>query len=101
MRVISIKRLRDFWQAGHADAERPLRDWYGQALAAQWTGLADVRGTYPHADAVRTRRGETLTVFNIGGNKYRLIVRLHYGWQLIDIRAILTHAEYDQGKWKE
>lgn len=57
--------------------------------------------TYPHADAVKTNRGETLTVFNIGGNKYRLIVRIRYDFQLVNVRAVLTHAEYDQGGWKE
>jgi mRNA interferase HigB len=59
------------------------------------------RATYPHADGVRTTHGDTLTVFNIGGNKYRLIARIRYDYQLVNVRHVLTHAEYDAGKWKE
>jgi mRNA interferase HigB len=50
---------------------------------------------------VRTARGETLTVFNIGGNEYRLVARVRYDYQLVNIRAVLTHAEYNRGAWKE
>ena len=55
---------------------------------------------YSHADAV-SGPGETLTVFNIGGNKYRLVARIRYDYQLINIRAVLTHQEYAAGKWKD
>ena len=98
MRVISLKPLREFWQR-HPDAQEPLRLWYKTASAASWASLADVRCTYPHADGVKTPRG-TLTVFNIGGHKYRLIARIRYDYQLINVRAVLTHLEYNQGKWK-
>jgi mRNA interferase HigB len=57
--------------------------------------------TYVTADGVLNRLGETLTIFNIGGNKYRLVTRMRYDWKLINIRFVLTHREYDQGKWKE
>ena len=100
MRVISLKHLRDFWEV-HPDAERPLRAWYKAALRAQWTSLRDARATFPHADGVQTSRGETLTVFNIAGNKYRLIARIRYDYQLVNVRAVLGHAEYDRGAWKE
>ncbi|MGE0366891.1 MAG: type II toxin-antitoxin system HigB family toxin [Phycisphaerales bacterium] len=100
MRVISLKRLREFWEQ-HADAEEPLRAWYKAVLGAEWKNLQDARATYPHADGVETDSGETLTVFNIGGNKYRLIARIRYDYQLVNIRIVLTHAEYDKGKWKE
>jgi mRNA interferase HigB len=56
---------------------------------------------YPHADGVRTRTSGTLTVFNIGGNKYRLIARIRYDYQLVNVRRVLTHADYDSGVWKE
>ena len=88
-----------FW-AQHPDAEQALRNWYATALAAQWHGLVDVRRIYPHADAVDTRRSGILTVFNVCGNKYRLIARIRYDWALINVRCVLTHAEYDRGKWK-
>ena len=100
VRVISLKRLREFWER-HADAEETLRAWYRVVLGAEWTHLQNVRATYPHADGLETDNGETLTVFNIGGNKYRLVARIRYDYQLVNIRIVLTHAEYNKGKWKE
>lgn len=100
MRVISLKRLREFWLL-HPDAEEPLRAWYRIVVGAQWRSLRDARSTFPHADGVSTRAGETLTVFNIGGNKYRLIARIRFDYQLVNVRAVLTHAAYDKGKWKD
>lgn len=100
MREISLKPLRAFWER-HPDAELPLRQWYKLATHARWRNLRELRDDLPHADGVRNRRGETLTVFNIGGNKYRLIARIRYDHQLINVRAVLTHQEYNAGKWKE
>jgi mRNA interferase HigB len=98
--VVSLKPLREFWER-HPEAERPLRLWYKTALNAHWTCLQDIRRSYPHADGVRTEGGQTLTAFNIGGNKYRLIARIRYDYQLVNVRAVLTHAEYDEDDWKE
>jgi mRNA interferase HigB len=100
VRVISLKPLREFWEQ-HRDAERPLRSWYGIALGAEWKSIRDVRTTFPHADAVESGGGGTLTVFNIGGNKYRLVARIRYDYRLVNVRFVLTHAEYDEGRWKE
>ena len=100
MRVISIKLLREFWEH-HPNAERPLRQWYKTAIQADWNSLAEARRHYPHADGVRTENGDVLTVFNIGGNKYRLIARIRYDYQLINVRAVLTHREYEEGQWRE
>lgn len=99
VRVISLKALRKFWDR-HPDAEEPLRLWYRMAAKAEWGNLADVRQTYPHADGVRLADGSVLTVFNIGGNKYRLVARIRYDYQLVNVRHVLTHAEYDEGGWK-
>jgi len=93
-------RLREFW-VQHPDAEEPLRRWYKTAIHAEWGSLQDTRLDYPHADSVQTKTSGPLTVFNIGGNKYRLIVRIRYDHQLINVRQVLTHAKYDQGRWKE
>ena len=98
MRVISLKILRSFWLR-RPDAQAALRDWYKTATAAEWRSLQEVRRVYPTADGVETSQG-LLTVFNIRGNTYRLIVRIRYDWQLINIRYVLTHAEYDRGQWK-
>lgn len=98
--MISLGPLRAFWEE-HPDAERPLRHWYRTARHARWRSLQDVRRTYPHADAVKTRRGDTLTVFNVCGNKYRLIVRVRYDYELANVRDVLTHAAYDRSDWRE
>ncbi len=90
--MISLKILRDFWLR-HPDAEGPLRHWYRTARYATWSSLQHIRRSYPHADGVRTTRGETLTVFNICGNKYRLIVRIRYDFRLVNVRDVLTHAD--------
>jgi len=100
VRVIRLKPLREFWDR-HPDAERPLRQWYRTATHAEWGGLRDVRQAYPHADGVGTDGGDTLTVFNIGGNKYRLIARIRYDFRLVNVRAVLTHDEYDKGGWRQ
>jgi mRNA interferase HigB len=89
-----MKPLRDFC-ALHPDAETPLRAWYREVEHTQWENFADVRASYPSADRVGK-----YTVFNIGGNKYRLIVVIHYNRDRVYVRHVLTHKEYDLGKWK-
>jgi mRNA interferase HigB len=79
----------------HPAALEPLMYWYRIAKRARWQSLAAVREDFRHADAVGP-----LTVFNIGGNKYRLVAAIKYRWQVIYIRHVLTHAEYNQEKWK-
>lgn len=98
--MISLKPLREFWER-HPEAEAPLRLWYQVAVNADWHCLQDARRDYPHADGVRNRAGETRTVFNIGGNKYRLIARVRFDYRLVNVRAVLTHAKYNAGRWKE
>ncbi len=98
--MISLKPLREFWQS-HPYAEKPLRLWYKTAMNATWRTIHDVRRTCPHADGVRTPRGDVLTVFNIGGNTYRLVARIRYDYRLINVRAVLTYAEYDKDTWKD
>jgi mRNA interferase HigB len=92
--VISRKKLQDFWES-HADAREALMAWHAEAEEATWRHLEDVRQTYSAADGVGR-----WTVFNIRGNRYRLIVSIHYNRQKIYIRHVLTHAEYDRGDWK-
>ena len=99
MRVISRGPLRDF-AAKHPDAEAPLTAWWKVAQRVTWTTIQDVRTTYPQADAVTLRSGTVLTVFNVGGNKYRLIVRIVYKYRLVYVKAVLTHKDYDRGNWR-
>ena len=100
MRVITLTRLREFWQL-HSDAEGWLTAWYAIARAAQWQSLIDVRQIYGHADPVKVRSGRIVTVFNVCGNKYRMVVAIHYNTGLIYVLMLLTHDEYSKGAWKE
>jgi mRNA interferase HigB len=92
--VISRKTLREF-ALRHNDAEAALDTWFRCAKRANWKNLAEVRLVYPHADNV----GEC-TVFNIRGNRFRLICGVDYEAQVVYIRRILTHQQYDRGEWK-
>lgn len=95
MKVLTRKRLVQFWTA-HRDAETSLRSWFSNVKQANWKNLAEVQTDYPHADLV----GDCI-VFNIGGNKYRLIAKINYRTHRLYIRAVLTHKDYDRGKWKD
>jgi mRNA interferase HigB len=92
--VITRRALKEF-AVIHKTAQKPLDSWYRVAKKANWQSLADVRVNYPHADAVGR-----CTVFNIGGNKYRLIVKIEYKLQPIYIKYVQTHAEYDKEESK-
>jgi mRNA interferase HigB len=99
-RVISREKIREFVAAhpGHAAALPILMSWYRIESWAQWANFADVRERYPSADQVGS-----LIVFNIGGNKIRLIARVFYNTKprRIFIKHVLTHRECDKGDWKE
>jgi mRNA interferase HigB len=94
MHIISMRRLREFWQQ-HSDAESSLRAWYMRVSRARWRNFPELRDDFPTADLV-----ERSTVFNIGGNKYRLIARIEYERQRLYIRSVMTHAEYSRDRWK-
>jgi mRNA interferase HigB len=94
MHVISRKRLREFWEL-HADAQEPLTRWYKLADNAEWTNFAEMKADCPSADQVGH-----LCVINVGGNKYRLIIEVFFQDQVVLARHVLTHKEYDKGKWK-
>jgi mRNA interferase HigB len=94
MHVISRKKLGEA-AAKYSDLDGPLDAWFHIAKAASWRSMADVRRTFSSADAVGK-----WTVFNIKGNKYRLIAEINYTFGRIYIRHVLTHAEYDRGDWK-
>ncbi len=91
MNVVTHRKLRAFW-ADHADAEGPLTAWFEIARRAQWTDGHAVRADFRSADFV----GDDRVVFNIGGNKYRLIVRVSYVYKQVLVKFVGTHAEYDK-----
>jgi mRNA interferase HigB len=91
MRIISRKRLVEFWQI-YPDAEQPLRAWFAEAKKANWTTPADVKALYRNASIIPGNR----VVFNIKGNDYRLVVLVDYKYEKLFIRFVGTHAEYDR-----
>jgi mRNA interferase HigB len=93
MWVVSLKRLREFWQR-HPAAHVPLRAWYDQTAAARWRNFGQLRTTFTTADLV----GDC-TVFNIGGNKFRLVTRVFYSSHKVYVLRVMTHAEYDREDW--
>lgn len=91
LRIIARKTLQEFWEGGHADAEQPLRAWLAEASRAEWQTPADIKSRYPHASIVDAER----VVFNIGGNKYRLVAKVWFAGQAVYVKFIGTHGEYD------
>ncbi len=95
MHIISRKRLNEF--AGkHPSKESGLAHWYSVLKKNNFENFVELRRAFPHADQV-----DGLTVFNICGNKVRLVAAIHYNRRKVYVRAVLTHAEYDTDKWKE
>ena len=93
MHVISKKKLREFW-AVHPDAKSALCGWHSAAKNASWESFGDVRKTFNTSDQVGR-----FTVFDIG-RQYRLIAVIHFDRGKLFVRHVLTHSEYDRGKWK-
>ena len=91
MRIIAKKTLKDFWEI-HPDSEQQLKSWYQETLKADWSGPNQIKLAYPSASFLADNR----VVFNIKGNRYRLIVKINYDYQMIWIRFVGTHAEYDK-----
>ena len=94
MRVIALSTLKAFWQlaSAHDDAREPALAWYRQVVAADWTSPADVKAAFGNASILKDGR----VVFNIAGNKYRLVVWINYAYRVVYIRFIGTHAQYDR-----
>lgn len=90
MRVIAKRTLREFWER-YPDSEQQLKAWHAEAEDAIWRTPADVKGKYGTASILRGRR----VVFNICGNKYRLIVKINYDFQIVYVRFVGTHTDYD------
>ena len=99
MRVIARSTLKEFWKR-HARAKSPLEGWYKTVAQADWKNFSAVRRTFGSADSY-IKRPFTYVIFNIGGNKYRLIAKIEYRLQLLYVGMVLTHDEYETGKWKE
>jgi mRNA interferase HigB len=94
MRIIARRTLRQFWEANPRNraAKTPLEDWYAQARDADWATPAEVKARFGDASVLQGGR----VIFDIGGNKYRLVVRINYPYRVVYIRFVGTHAEYDE-----
>jgi len=93
MRIIAFRALREFFEKQeYADSEASLRAWYHDAKTAEWKSSNDLKQQYKNASIV----GEGRVVFNIKGNSYRLVVAIDYDFQVIFIRFIGTHKQYDK-----
>jgi mRNA interferase HigB len=91
VRIIALGTLRDYWEI-HRDAKEPLKAWFRETKAAAWETPNDIKAAYRSASVI----GDNRVVFNIAGNKYRLIVKFNYPYRVGYIRFIGTHAEYDE-----
>jgi mRNA interferase HigB len=109
MRIISVKRVRDFWSVpAHADSKTALSQWLSLVSEAAWSNPASVKNTFgKRVDFVRTRRTRnSVAVFDIGGNKYRLIASIHYLSSHFEkgrvyVHRIMNHKEYDLKRWQD
>jgi mRNA interferase HigB len=93
MRIIALSTLKKYWdeKPGHRDGKESALAWYRQVLKADWASPADVKADFGNASILRDGR----VVFNIAGNKYRLVAWINYPYRVVYIRFIGTHAEYD------
>ena len=94
MHVISKKKLRDFWEE-HPESQKPLEAWFKIARASPYRTFHEIKRTFPKADKVGDK-----VVFDVGGNKYRLVAVIHFNRLKIYVRCVLTHHEYDKGGWE-
>lgn len=100
MRVIHGGTVKN-WAARYPDTAESLAAWLKNVEQATWRSLAEVRRVYPHADPVTVGSGRTVVVFNIRGNRYRLVTAIHYNRQVIYTLRFMTHAEYSKDRWKD
>ncbi len=91
MHVIARRVLRGFWEE-HPNAEQPLKAWFHEAAHASWNNTAELKRRFPSASIITRER----VVFNIGGNNYRLVVRVSFASQTLFVRFVGTHQEYDR-----
>lgn len=94
MRIVSEKPIKDFWE-NHPEAESAMKDWIKHVRETVWNNFSDVRKTFNHADVYKS-----CVIFDVGGNKYRIIAKIKYEWKIVYTCFVMTHFEYDQKKWQ-
>ena len=93
MRIIALSTIKKFWEdkPEYIDSREPLLVWYQHSLQADWASPAEVKRDLSHASILKDGR----VVFNIAGNKYRLVVWINYAYRIVYIRFVGTHRQYD------
>lgn len=99
-RIITQRRLREYARA-YPQAKASLTTWQMRVMEARWATPADVRQTFNDADPVTVGSGNTVYVFNIQRNEHRLIAAIHFNTGMVYVLRIMTHKEYDRGRWKD
>jgi mRNA interferase HigB len=100
MNIITQKKLAEY-ASSHADTAQALFRFTQSLRIAAWKDFNEVRDTFPHADMVKVSSGHNVVVFNVGGNKCRVITAIHFNRQTIYILDVLTHAEYNRNDWQK
>src|SRR5437588_866822 len=104
VKVISRKRLKEFYEAKSQRLKNAnaFEDWFKLARKAAWTSFQDAKALFGQSDvASDTSSGKTATIFDIGGNKYRIVTLIDYTRQTVLITHVMDHKEYDKNKWKD
>ena|SRR5438874_10188564 len=104
MNVIKKKTLQAFWEAKAnrgLKVKEPLLAWFKTCRKADWRSMAEVRRPYGSADPVQVRSGKTATVFNVAGNKIRVITLIDFNRRTMFVTHVLAHREYDTDEWKD
>jgi mRNA interferase HigB len=99
MQVVGKDRLRDFWKK-HKPAKRPLERWLDITSETNWSSWPKLKMSFPSADMVKTESGNYV-VFDIGGNKYRLVTEIDFSGTIVVVEVVMTHSEYSKNKWKD
>lgn len=99
MRIITETKLRDFWLDSDPSEgirrQKAMREWISVVKRAEWSGFIDIRATFNHCDTYCN-----CTIFDVGGNKYRIIAKVAFGIKVVFIRYVFTHREYDEIDWQ-
>ena len=99
MRVIGLPNLVSFWRS-HPKARKPLEKWVQVVKEAKWNNWSQLKSTFRTADFVSVGT-KKFVIFNVGGNKYRIVAIVNFKGQIVIVEASLTHKQYDKGKWKD
>ncbi|MBN1806876.1 MAG: type II toxin-antitoxin system HigB family toxin [Sedimentisphaerales bacterium] len=99
MQVVGKDKLLDFWKK-HNSAKGPLERWLDITSKTSWSSWSELKMTFPSADMVKTKSGNYV-VFDIGGNKYRLVTEIDFSGIIVVVEVVMTHSEYSKNKWKD